>query len=402
MTYTVTVSGVNFNVGISQVGQQGAAGANWRGAWITSTAFVVNDVVSNDGSTHICILAHTSAGTDEPGVGANTATYWEIFAAGGADGTGFTGGSYSAGTGVVTFTSDDGLGFATGDLRGAAGADGTGFTGGSYNVSTGVVTFTSDDGLGFSTSDLRGAAGADGTGWTGGSYNETTGVVTFTSDDGLGFSTGDLRGADGDGAGTVTSVDVAGGTGIDSSGGPVTASGTITVALDAATIASLGLADTAQQPPAEGAFVDGDKTKLNGIEAGADVTDTTNVTTAGALMDSEVTNLEAVKTFDPADYATAAQGTLAGTALQSDDIGVSVQAHSAVLDGTTASFTTADETKLDGIEAGATADQTGAEIKSLYEAQSNTNAFTDAEKTKLAGLTDSTDEAVALSIIFGS
>ncbi len=43
----------------------------------------------------------------------------------GADGTGFTGGSYDAGTGTVTFTSDDALGFVTGDLRGADGADGT-------------------------------------------------------------------------------------------------------------------------------------------------------------------------------------------------------------------------------------------------------------------------------------
>ena len=39
--------------------------------------------------------------------------------------------------------------------------------------------------------------------------------------------------------------------------------------------------------------------------------------------------------------------------LDTADIGASVQAHSAVLDATTASFTTADETKLDGIEAGA-------------------------------------------------
>lgn len=50
-----------------------------------------------------------------------------------------------------------------------------------------------------------------------------------------------------------------------------------------------------------------------GVEAGADVTDTTNVTAAGALMDSEVTNLAAVKAFDPADYAT-------NTALQPADI----------------------------------------------------------------------------------
>lgn len=43
----------------------------------------------------------------------------------GSDGLGFTGGSYDSGSGVVTFTSDDGLGFVTGDLRGADGQDGT-------------------------------------------------------------------------------------------------------------------------------------------------------------------------------------------------------------------------------------------------------------------------------------
>ena len=72
-----------------------------------------------------------------------------------------------------------------------------------------------------------------------------------------------------------------------------------------------------QLQPSEGAFVDGDKTKLDGIEALADVTDATNVEAAGALMDSEVTNLAQVKSFDSADYATAAQGTLADSALQS-------------------------------------------------------------------------------------
>lgn len=61
-----------------------------------------------------------------------------------------------------------------------------------------------------------------------------------------------------------------------------------------------------QLQPTEGAFVDGDKTKLDGIEALADVTDATNVEAAGALMDNEVTNLAQVKAFDSADYATAA------------------------------------------------------------------------------------------------
>jgi hypothetical protein len=76
-----------------------------------------------------------------------------------------------------------------------------------------------------------------------------------------------------------------------------------------------------QLQPTEGAFVDGDKTKLDGIEALADVTDATNVEAAGALMDSEVTNLAQVKAFDSADYATAAQGTLADSALQSVSAG---------------------------------------------------------------------------------
>lgn len=70
----------------------------------------------------------------------------------------------------------------------------------------------------------------------------------------------------------------------------------------------------------EWAFVDWDKTKLNWIETWADVTDTTNVTAAWALMDSEVTNLAQVKAFDSTDYATAAQWTLADSALQSGDV----------------------------------------------------------------------------------
>jgi hypothetical protein len=62
-------------------------------------------------------------------------------------------------------------------------------------------------------------------------------------------------------------------------------------------------------------FTNADHTKLDGIEASADVTDTLNVTAAGALMDSEVTNLASVKAFDTTDYATAAQGTTADNAL---------------------------------------------------------------------------------------
>ena len=51
-------------------------------------------------------------------------------------------------------------------------------------------------------------------------------------------------------------------------------------------------------------------------------------------------------------------------------------------------------TKLSGIEAGAEVNLTNAEVKSAYEANSNTNAFTDAKQTILAGLSTSTGTLV--------
>ena len=64
-------------------------------------------------------------------------------------------------------------------------------------------------------------------------------------------------------------------------------------------------------------------------------------------------------------------------------IGTDVQAYSSVLQGMQQSFTTSLKDKLDGIEAGATTDQTGGQIKALYESEEDTNVFTDAEKTLL-------------------
>jgi hypothetical protein len=64
-------------------------------------------------------------------------------------------------------------------------------------------------------------------------------------------------------------------------------------------------------------------------------------------------------------------------------------------------FTDADHSKLDGIETAATADQTASEIKTAYESNSDTNAFTDADHSKLDGIeaaadvTDTTNVASA-------
>ena len=49
-------------------------------------------------------------------------------------------------------------------------------------------------------------------------------------------------------------------------------------------------------------------------------------------------------------------------------------------------FTDADHSKLNAIEAGATADQTAAEIRTLVESATDSNVFTDADHTKLNGI----------------
>jgi len=94
-------------------------------------------------------------------------------------------------------------------------------------------------------------------------------------------------------------------------------------------------------------MTDAQETKLDSVETNADVTDTTNVTAAGALMDSELASIDDVKALDQS-----------------------------VISGASPTFTTtnftdasnkrfmsdAQESKLDAIESGATADQTAAEI----------------------------------------
>ena len=100
----------------------------------------------------------------------------------------------------------------------------------------------------------------------------------------------------------------------------------------------------------------------------ADLTVSTDIDTllqsgSNAAARSNLGLLSAATT-ESTDYATAAQGTTADNALQADAVGVSVQAYSSVLDGTTASFTTAEETKLAGIATGAEVNT----IESIVEA----------------------------------
>ena len=154
---------------------------------------------------------------------------------------------------------------------------------------------------------------------------------------------------------------VTGGTGIDSSA----TGNAVTLAIDS-TVATLAGSQTLTNktlttPVVSGnlttdGLIDGrdvatDGTKLDGIEASADVTDTTNVTAAGALMDSEVTNLAQVKAFDSSDYATAAQGTTADAALpRTGGAMTGAITTNSTFDGRDVAT---DGAKLDGIEASA-------------------------------------------------
>jgi len=66
-------------------------------------------------------------------------------------------------------------------------------------------------------------------------------------------------------------------------------------------------------------------------------------------------------------------------------------------------FTDADHTKLNGIEASATADQTAAEIRTLVESATDSNVFTDADHTKLNGIeanatADQTDAEIRAAV----
>jgi hypothetical protein len=65
-------------------GSDGADGLSfvWQGPWVTATGYALNDVVENDGSVFICITAHTSAASDQPGWGATWETQWDLFASG--------------------------------------------------------------------------------------------------------------------------------------------------------------------------------------------------------------------------------------------------------------------------------------------------------------------------------
>jgi Cu/Ag efflux protein CusF len=159
---------------------------------------------------------------------------------------------------------------------------------------------------------------------------------------------------------------------------------------DFATAAQGAKADSALQPGNIGVTVQGysvvltnttasftaaDEAKLDGIAAGAEVNVNAdwNAIAGNALILNKPA-LGSAAAANVGDFATASQGAKADSALQPGTIGVTVQGYSSVLANTTASFTTADETKLDGIEV-------GAEVNNISDA--NATDLTDGGDTTL-------------------
>ena len=89
---------------------------------------------------------------------------------------------------------------------------------------------------------------------------------------------------------------------------------------------------------------------------------------AGSMSSANFTKLAGIETGATADQTASEIRTLVESATDSNV------------------FTDADHTKLDGIETAATADQTASEIRTLVESASDSNVFTDADHTKLNGI----------------
>ena len=156
-------------------------------------------------------------------------------------------------------------------------------------------------------------------------------------------------------------------------------------------------------------FTNADHSKLDGIEASADVTDTTNV--VAALTAGSNITIGADGTIAATDTNTQLSNEqvqdIVGAMVSSNSesgITVTYQDSDGTLDFSVASqtdnnFTDADHSKLDGIEASATADQTASEIRALVESASDSNVFTDADHSKLNGIEASADVTDTTNVV---
>jgi hypothetical protein len=124
----------------------------------SSASAAAASTTAAEGSAGAAAASATSAGTSA-GAAAGSATAAGTSAAAAAGSATAAGTSAAAAAGSASAAA-----LAAASVRdGEDGQDGKGWTGAYYNESTGIITFTSTDGLGFSTNDLRGPQGESGT-----------------------------------------------------------------------------------------------------------------------------------------------------------------------------------------------------------------------------------------------
>jgi hypothetical protein len=167
---------------------------------------------------------------------------------------------------------------------------------------------------------------------------------------------------------TLTSPDINGGT-VDGAviGGTTAAAGSFTNITVSGTV--------------DGRDVAADGTKLDGIEALADVTDTTNVTAAGALMDSELTNITAVKALNQG-VATTDSPSFAGLTATTADINAGT-IDGTVIGGSTAAAVTG--TTITGTSFVSSGDMTfGDDDKAIFGAGSDLQIYHDGSNSYIS------------------
>ena len=91
-------------------------------------------------------------------------------------------------------------------------------------------------------------------------------------------------------------------------------------------------------------------------------------------------------------------GQITSSANHDFDAGIDVTGNITVTGTVDGRDVASDGSKLDGIESGATADQTAAEIRSLVESASDSNVFTDADHSKLNGIAAGAEVNVATDL----
>tara|TARA_R110000824_G_scaffold62437_5_gene165380 strand:- start:4629 stop:6389 length:1761 start_codon:yes stop_codon:yes gene_type:complete len=144
-----------------------------------------------------------------------------------------------------------------------------------------------------------------------------------------------------------------------------------------------------------------------GTQTGIAVTYSDNTTNPGyanfVVADLTVTSNAGSTALTPGDTLTIAGGTNVTTTCVGDTVTINATDTNttySIQDGELSqnNFTNADHTKLNGIEAAATADQSEAEIVAAVEAGSDSNTFTDADHSKLDAIEPGADVTDATNV----